>query len=251
MADVHRRAGSAIDEAMHLGEADGIRRAPELRLEEICAEGQEILCPADGVVRMASPSEHGAIDACSDSYLIACMLPAAARRRLGPSRPRPEDPDFDPLTSAIFRPWLAFISALTLSATCFSARPRRGACPESALTIAIDGRPCRPPAPDAERPACPRSPDCLELDDAAVALFASTPHPEGHRTGGREVRRHPGDDLFGRRHQREELTCRTATTAGRRDGARGGDDLEERPAVYLAPWPAHRLISFERSSSEG
>jgi hypothetical protein len=108
-------------------------------------------------------------------------------------------------------------------------------------------------AGDAERPTRPRKARiALELDDAAVAVLREHAASGGaFATGGRKVRRDAGNNLFRRRHHREQLTCRTATTAGRRDGARGGDDLEERPAVYLAPWPAHRLISFERSSSEG
>ena len=127
----------------------------------------------------------------------------------------------------------------------------RGERPAIAIGMvqALESRlPC-----DAERPTRPREARiALELDDAPIAVLRE--HAASGRalaTGGREVRRDPGNDLFGRRHQREQLTCGTATTAGRRDGARGGDDLEERPAVYLAPWPAHRLISFERSSSEG
>ena len=207
---------------------------------------------------MASRPNTARLDARRDSYPIASYATRgrAPKTRTQSSMRRPRVPDSSPLTSAIFRPWPAFDEGADLVGHLLLGLVpgdglARGERPAIAIGMvqALERRlPC-----DAERPTRPREARiALELDDAAVAVLREHAASGGTlATGGREVRRDPGNDLFGRRHQREQLTRRAATTAGRRDGAGGGDDLEERPAVYLAPWPAHRLISFERSSSEG
>ena len=189
--------------------------APSHVSRKSAPKDKQIARLADGVVRNGVASEHGA---------IGCPQGLVPDRLVRHPRPRAEDADplvhetpegsrLEPAHQRDLPPLAGLHKGADLVGHLLLGLVpgeglARGERPAIAIGMvqALESRlPC-----DAERPTRPREARiALELDDAAIAVLRE--HAASGRafaTGGREVRRDPGNDLFGRRHQREQLTCR-------------------------------------------